>query len=269
MSMTSAMCSVARGSRSGADRPSAAKSTFISSVYLRATSSAVRLLLLRLADDLVVDVGDVADEAEVVAARAQVADDDVQRDLLARVADVTEVVDRRAAGVEADLAGHERLERDLLARARVVDPQGHRLRASATRLNDAEGQQHERRSGCCSRGRAAGRPRRASKRPPGMTTGAMVCTAATSAAARRRSGAPGGAYHAARRRPAASSPGVRRDRLARVADLDGAVEVAQLRRAPPAGARRGSAPRTSSGRAAPARLASSVDAPALCRRPAP
>ena len=127
MSMTSAMCSVARGSTSAGATPERAQV----GVHLRRCTCApprrpVPLLGFGLADDLVVDVGDVADEADREAAGAQVARDDVERDHHARVADVAEVVDRDAAAVHADLAGHERLERDLLARAGVVDSQRHR-----------------------------------------------------------------------------------------------------------------------------------------------
>ena len=61
-------------------------------------------------DDLVVDVGDVADVVDLEAARAQMARHQIEGDEGAAVADVDEVVDRRAADVEADLAGHERRE---------------------------------------------------------------------------------------------------------------------------------------------------------------
>ena len=72
--------------------------------------------LPRPVDDLVVDVGEVAHEAHLVAEEAQVAVDDVERDQGAGVADVRAVVDGDAAHVHADLAGNQRLERPRPAR---------------------------------------------------------------------------------------------------------------------------------------------------------
>ena len=66
---------------------------------------AVSAALLGALDDLVVDVGEVADERHLVAEEAQVAVDDVEDDQRARVADVRAVVDGDAADVHADLAG--------------------------------------------------------------------------------------------------------------------------------------------------------------------
>ena len=68
-------------------------------------------LLVGAVDDLVVDVGDVLDEADVEALPLQVAADHVEGQERARVADVDVVVDRRAADVHRDLA---RLARDEL-----------------------------------------------------------------------------------------------------------------------------------------------------------
>ena len=56
----------------------------------------------RAPDDLVVDVGDVHDPADRVAAPAQVADQEVGEQERAEVADVRRAVDRRTARVDAD-----------------------------------------------------------------------------------------------------------------------------------------------------------------------
>jgi len=76
-------------------------------------------------DDLVVDVGDVVDEAHAMSARGQPAGDRVEDRRPHQVADVAVVVDRRAAHVHADLAlaqGHERFG---AAGQRVVDDDRH------------------------------------------------------------------------------------------------------------------------------------------------
>ena len=80
------------------------------------------LLCPRSLDHLVVDVGEVPDEADLVAARAEPAMEDVERDeRAASVPDVAEVVDRHPTDVEADLAGGDRPERLDGARQRVVE----------------------------------------------------------------------------------------------------------------------------------------------------
>ncbi len=68
-------------------------------------------------DDLVVDVGDVAHVGDVIGAveMAQQAEQDVEDDDRARVADMSEVVDGRAAHIHARARGIERPERPLLA----------------------------------------------------------------------------------------------------------------------------------------------------------
>ena len=82
-------------------------------------------------DDLVVDVGDVADVGDVIGAVevAQQAEQDVEDDDRARVADMGEVVDRRAAHIHAHARGIERPERPLLARERIVKLELHRTRS--------------------------------------------------------------------------------------------------------------------------------------------
>ena len=77
--------------------------------------------LVRPRDDLVVDVGEVADVGDLVAAGLQVARDDVEADVDPRVSDVRVVIDRDAAHVEADMAGADGLERALVAAHGVED----------------------------------------------------------------------------------------------------------------------------------------------------
>ena len=62
-------------------------------------------------DDAVVHVGEIHDVEETIAAGAQVAAEDVLEDEGAEVADVREVVDGGAAGVHADFARMNRVER--------------------------------------------------------------------------------------------------------------------------------------------------------------
>ena len=76
-------------------------------------------------DDLVVDVGEVADEGHALAAGAEVADEDVGGDEGAGVADVRARVDRDAAPVDADVPRLARRERLLAARERVGEDQLH------------------------------------------------------------------------------------------------------------------------------------------------
>ena len=79
----------------------------------------------RAADDLVVDVGDVHHPRDAQAAVAQVADEDVGEEEGPEVADVGRAVDRRAAAVDPDVAGLERLERPGLAGHRVLESDRH------------------------------------------------------------------------------------------------------------------------------------------------
>ncbi len=78
-------------------------------------------VLLRAADDLVVDVGDVAHVVQLVAGMAQPAGDHVERHHHPRVADVAEVVDGHPADVHAHLVAQQRLERFLGLAQGVVD----------------------------------------------------------------------------------------------------------------------------------------------------
>ena len=68
-------------------------------------------LFVCLFDDLVVDVGEVLYELDLIAAVLKVAAQRVKDDKRTRIADVEVVVDRRTAGVHLDLA---RFERDKL-----------------------------------------------------------------------------------------------------------------------------------------------------------
>ena len=89
------------------------------------------------ADDLVVDVGDVHHPGHRVAAPAQVADEQVGEQERAEVADVGRSVDGRAARVDTDPVGAQRLERAGLARQRVVQAEAHRI-ASTVAMTSAE-----------------------------------------------------------------------------------------------------------------------------------
>ena len=75
--------------------------------------------------DLVVDVGDVADIGDVVVAVevAQQPEQHVEDDDRPRVADMGEVVDRRAADIHAHIVGIDRGKSLLRPRQRVVEPQ--------------------------------------------------------------------------------------------------------------------------------------------------
>ena len=77
--------------------------------------------------DLVVDVGDVADIGHVVRAivMAQHAEQQIEHDRGAAVADMGEVIDRRSAGIHADVLGIERHEGPLFTGERIVEAQLH------------------------------------------------------------------------------------------------------------------------------------------------
>jgi len=78
-------------------------------------------LLVSTVDDLVVHVGEVLRERDIVAARDEPAANHVEADERARVADVDVVVHRGAAHVHADLALLDGLECFLAVRSAVVD----------------------------------------------------------------------------------------------------------------------------------------------------
>ena len=90
-------------------------------------------VLGRLADDLVVDVGDVAHEGDRVAAVLEPPPELVEDEPGPDVADVRRSLDGGPAQVDRRLAGAQRLERAGLARGGVVEVHGHRpsLRACA------------------------------------------------------------------------------------------------------------------------------------------
>ena len=74
-----------------------------------------------IVDDAIVHVGEVHHLDDAKAARKQKAPQDVLEDEGAKIADVREVVDRGAAGVDADFALVERLEGLEAAGERVVE----------------------------------------------------------------------------------------------------------------------------------------------------
>ncbi|CAM5223283.1 hypothetical protein CDEF62S_04092 [Castellaniella defragrans] len=79
--------------------------------------------LHRAADDLVVDVGDVAHILHLIARSPQPALHDIEAHQHARMAQVAEVIDRHAADIHAHHAWPNRLERRFLASQGVVDVQ--------------------------------------------------------------------------------------------------------------------------------------------------
>ena len=85
-----------------------------------ATSAPFGLLVGAL-DDLVIDIGEVLGERDLVAARDEPATNHVKADERAGIADVDVVVDRGAAHVHADLAGLDGLELFLFMGSAVVD----------------------------------------------------------------------------------------------------------------------------------------------------
>ena len=78
-------------------------------------------LLVAALDDLVIDIGEVLGERDLVAARDEPATNHVKADERAGIADVDVVVDRGAAHVHADLAGLDGLELFLFMGSAVVD----------------------------------------------------------------------------------------------------------------------------------------------------
>ena len=81
------------------------------------------LVFIRALDDLVVDVGNVADVRDRQSARAQVAHHHVEHHQHARMPEVAVVVHGHAAHVHAHLAGLDRRERFLFPAQGVVDMQ--------------------------------------------------------------------------------------------------------------------------------------------------
>ena len=78
-------------------------------------------LLVGALDDLVIDIGEVLGERDLVAARDEPATNHVKANERAGIADVDVVVDRGAAHVHADLAGLDGLELFLFMGSAVVD----------------------------------------------------------------------------------------------------------------------------------------------------
>ena len=92
-------------------------------------------LLLRAPDDLVIDIGDVLDEGDLVTAILQVLAHHVEDEEGARVADVNVVVDRGATCVHRHLARLVRHELLFAAGRGVVDLHGHSSVQSCVRPN--------------------------------------------------------------------------------------------------------------------------------------
>ena len=75
-------------------------------------------------DDLVVDIGEVADEGDLPVAVAEVANKGVEHDHRPGVAHVAVIVDRHAADIEADVSWLDGLEVLDLAGSGVVQAKG-------------------------------------------------------------------------------------------------------------------------------------------------
>ena len=86
-------------------------------------------------DDLVLDVGDIADIADMRGAvgMAQHAVEQIEGDDGPAIADMRQIVDRRAADIHPDLLAIERLERLLAAGQRIVQDKRHRAGDQANR----------------------------------------------------------------------------------------------------------------------------------------
>ena len=81
--------------------------------------------LLRAGDDLVIHIGEVLHEADLITVGLEHPPHDVKDDVAARMADVADVVRRDAADIHANGAGFDRLERLDAAGERIVDAEGH------------------------------------------------------------------------------------------------------------------------------------------------
>ena len=81
-----------------------------------------RALFVGAADHLVVNIGKVLHKGHVVTAPFQIAAQHIEHDDGARIADVNIVIDRRAAGVNAQLSLVQRDQFFLFAGHRVIDP---------------------------------------------------------------------------------------------------------------------------------------------------
>ncbi|MNQ89270.1 hypothetical protein D3C85_1045720 [compost metagenome] len=82
-------------------------------------------VLVGAANDLVVDIGDVAHVGEVIAAMAQPARHHVERHHHPGMADMAEVIDGHAADIHAHLVADQRLQGLLGLAQGVVDRQRH------------------------------------------------------------------------------------------------------------------------------------------------
>ena len=109
------MYSVACGIASGRRTPETVHLREVRVLELARQLRLGRAALGGAGDDLVLDVGDVADEAHVEPTPLEVATNRVVHDRRAAVPDVRDVVDGRAADVDRDLAGLTRDELDVPA----------------------------------------------------------------------------------------------------------------------------------------------------------
>ena len=78
-------------------------------------------LLIRPLDDLVIHVGEVLHEFNLIAAEFQIASDHIEHERTARMADMAVVVDRHTADIHPNGLRLERVKRLLFPCERVVD----------------------------------------------------------------------------------------------------------------------------------------------------
>ena len=90
--------------------------------------------LCGVANNLVVNVGNVHDVVKFVSALAQVTAQDVHRDKGAKISDVPVVINRGPARIHANLVALQRAELFDLAGQRVVKAQGHEKGKVADRI---------------------------------------------------------------------------------------------------------------------------------------
>jgi hypothetical protein len=76
-------------------------------------------------DNLIVDIREILDEGNIKTEVLQIFVDDVEDNCRTGVADMTEIINRYPAGVNADLSGFDRLKSLFLPRKRIVNSQRH------------------------------------------------------------------------------------------------------------------------------------------------
>jgi hypothetical protein len=115
-------------------------------------------LLGGAADDLVIDVGDVAHVGDGITGMAQVPHHHVKRDQRPRMAEMAMVIHRHAADVDPDPAGLHRLKRLLFACQAVVDVQHGSSTGFGGRSDQPPDASAHQAAACCRRRRVSAGP---------------------------------------------------------------------------------------------------------------